>query len=199
MRKPPKEISLPIVFFVFGCVFAAATMVNGQSRFHRQSDHTGSLPRPKRGPRLRAPSNCIQRPQVIAFESVNYPGSFLRHRGYSARLDKAIPDEQFANDSSFIVRAGLAGEGVSFESVNFPGYFLRHVGRSVLLKKYDGRCPKFAADASFHMNKGLAGVGVSLEPMSKPGHYVRHYGYRFIVSEYECEDLFRDDATLLIR
>lgn len=198
MPKTRKKISLPIMFFAAGCVLAASSMVSAQTRIHRHRVQEEILPNP-RNVRLAAPTNCRQRSQVVAMESLNYPGMFLRHRGYSAALSKADNSKLFAQDSSFIVRTGLAGEGVSFESVNFPGYFLRHNGYSVLLKKYDGRCHKFAADASFHMQKGLAGVGTSLEPVSKPGHFVRHYGYRFIVSKYECKDLFREDATLILR
>ncbi|WP_045739616.1 AbfB domain-containing protein [Actinoplanes rectilineatus] len=61
-----------------------------------------------------------------SFESVNYPGQYLRHA--SSRIRLAAPDSSalFAADATFCTRPGLSGAGVTFESYNFPGRFLRH-------------------------------------------------------------------------
>ncbi len=149
--------------------------------------------------RLTAPSNCrVATSGVVAFESFNYSGEFMRHSHYSAVLNRPDGSRLFAEDSSFVMRPGLAGQGVSFESVNFPGYFLRHSNYALVLHKDDGR-RQFAEDATFLMTRGLAGTGTSLEPINLPNHYVRHYQKRFRISKFERSRLFREDATLLIR
>lgn len=197
MKFIRKKTSLPILFFFVGCILAASSIVSGQSHRHSIAPQIELLPS-QRLPKVARRKCRVPQPQVVAIESLNYPGRFLRHHGYSAVLNKAERSDLFVKDSSFVMRPGLAGEGVSFESVNFPGFYLRHRGYSLVLNKDDGR-GQFAADATFRMTSGLAGVGVSLEPVNLPGHYVRHFGHRFRVSKFDGKQQFVEDATFQLR
>ncbi len=208
MSRP--KIYLSFFSLLAGCILMVPAMVNGQARLV-PPDNYEVLPAP---PQLRQRQNIRQRQgqrnhfrrqhshrvtsNVVAIQSFNYPSRFLRHSHFSAVLHKSDHSALFARDSSFVMRAGLAGRGVSFESVNYPGYFLRHSGHALRLHKDDGRA-QFARDATFRIVDGLAGSGVSLEPINLPGHYVRHYSFGFRVSKYECKRVFREDATFFLR
>ena len=63
----------------------------------------------------------------VSFESVNFPGRYLRHRNGEIWLDTNDGSQLFKDDATFYKRAGLANSGaVSFESRNFPGRYIRH-------------------------------------------------------------------------
>ncbi|MBL7257391.1 AbfB domain-containing protein [Paractinoplanes lichenicola] len=74
------------------------------------------------------------------FESVNYPGQFLRHANY--RLQKATNDGSatFQQDATFCAQPGLNGGSgnVSLESLNYPGYYWRHYGEAVYIATNGG-------------------------------------------------------------
>ncbi|GIF77752.1 glycoside hydrolase family 43 protein [Asanoa siamensis] len=64
----------------------------------------------------------------VSFESVNYPGNFLRHWNYEMRLDPNDNTAAFRGDATFYRTAGLAdGAWSSFRSYNVPTRYLRHV------------------------------------------------------------------------
>jgi hypothetical protein len=84
-----------------------------------------------------------------SFESVNYPGHFLRHQDYRLKLAKQTDDQLFKEDATFCVVWGLASsEGRSFESVNFPKHYIRHSNFELWLAKSDGS-RLFKQDATF--------------------------------------------------
>ncbi|NAS22901.1 alpha-L-arabinofuranosidase [Herbidospora sp. NEAU-GS84] len=63
----------------------------------------------------------------VSFESVNRPGSYLRHWDYAMRLDANDGTAVFRADATFHRVAGLAdGSWSSFRSYNFPARYLRH-------------------------------------------------------------------------
>jgi hypothetical protein len=66
-----------------------------------------------------------------SFESVNFPGQFLRHA--NSRAQNAVNDGSalFRGDATWCARTGLSGTGVSLESWNFRGSFLRHYSAEV--------------------------------------------------------------------
>jgi hypothetical protein len=68
-----------------------------------------------------------------SFESVNFPGQFLRHA--SSRVRNSVNDGSalLRADATWCARTGLTGGGVSFESYNFRGSFLRHYASEVWL------------------------------------------------------------------
>lgn len=63
---------------------------------------------------------------TVSFQSVNYPGYYLRHRNFEVWLDPADRTSQFNADASFYQRSGLAdGAGVSFEAANYAGRYIQ--------------------------------------------------------------------------
>jgi hypothetical protein len=104
--------------------------------------------------------------------SVNVPNAFIRHQQGIGRLTPVASDLD-KKDSSFLIRPGLAGAGVSFESANFSGYYLRHQNGQIRLGRADNNV-LFKKDASFHQRPGLAGKGTSFESVNFPGAYLRH-------------------------
>ncbi|QFZ21736.1 glycoside hydrolase family 43 protein [Saccharothrix syringae] len=97
-----------------------------------------------------ANSNCY------SFQSVNFPGSYLRHNNMRLTLAADDGSALFRGDATFCGRAGLAGGGTtSFESYNFPGRYLRHYNYEVRLDLRTGD-GAFAGDASFTVTTPLA-------------------------------------------
>jgi hypothetical protein len=100
-------------------------------------------------------------PATVSFESVNYPGHFLRHQNFRLKLssDDGSDSNLFRQDASFYLRPGLAdAAATSFESVNMPGHFLRHRDFHLWVERHDGS-DLFRQDASFrqprlHENTG---------------------------------------------
>jgi len=90
-----------------------------------------------------------------SFESVNYPGHFLRHQNYRLKLAKQTDTQLFKEDATFCVVSGLASSGGrSFESVNFPKHYIRHSNFELWLGKPDGS-PLFRKDAIFIISPPL--------------------------------------------
>ncbi|MFC1794076.1 AbfB domain-containing protein, partial [Planctomycetota bacterium] len=69
----------------------------------------------------------LANPDGVSFESVEFPGYYLRHRDYVVRLESGTSD-LFNNDATWMLRPGLADpEAVSFESTAaFVGNYLIH-------------------------------------------------------------------------
>ncbi|MFI6013403.1 glycoside hydrolase family 43 protein [Streptomyces sp. NPDC051243] len=66
---------------------------------------------------------------TVSFESVNFPGHFLRHVGFDFQLAYDDGTTAFAEDATFRRVAGLADSGwSSFQSYNHPDRYLRHYG-----------------------------------------------------------------------
>ncbi|MEF2277403.1 glycosyl hydrolase [Deinococcus sp. YIM 134068] len=86
----------------------------------------------------------------VSFESVNFPGSYLRHAGSRLRIDPNNTTDLFRQDATFCVRAALdrSGGNVSLASKNFPNSYIRHRGGEVWLDPNDNSAG-FRADASW--------------------------------------------------
>jgi hypothetical protein len=90
-----------------------------------------------------------------SFESVNYPGYFLRHQDFRLKLAKQTDDQLFKDDATFCVVWGLASEdGRSFESVNFPKHYIRHSNFELWLAKFENTT-LFRKDATFIISPPL--------------------------------------------
>ncbi|MFE6620058.1 glycoside hydrolase family 43 protein [Streptomyces sp. NPDC057740] len=64
---------------------------------------------------------------TVSFESVNYPGYFLRHANNDFQLVRNDGTTQFAADATFRQVAGLADSTwSSFQSYNHPDRYIRH-------------------------------------------------------------------------
>jgi hypothetical protein len=68
-----------------------------------------------------------------SFESVNYPGQYLRHA--NSRVQNSVNDGSalMRADATWCARSGLTGSGVSLESYNYRGSYLRHINAEVWL------------------------------------------------------------------
>jgi hypothetical protein len=64
---------------------------------------------------------------TVSFESVKFPGYFLRHANYDFQLVRNDGTAQFAADATFRQVAGLADSTwSSFQSYNHPDRYIRH-------------------------------------------------------------------------
>ncbi|MER7755476.1 glycoside hydrolase family 43 protein [Kitasatospora sp. NPDC097643] len=64
---------------------------------------------------------------TVSFESVNFPGYFLRHSDYDFQLVHNDGSSQLAEDATFRQVAGLADPTwSSFQSYNHPDHYIRH-------------------------------------------------------------------------
>ncbi|MGW1672421.1 glycoside hydrolase family 43 protein [Streptomyces sp. NPDC002324] len=64
---------------------------------------------------------------TVSFESVNFPGYFLRHSGFDFQLAYYDGTSGFAADATFRQVAGLAdATWSSFQSYNYPDRYIRH-------------------------------------------------------------------------
>ncbi|BCJ45800.1 hypothetical protein GCM10010168_57800 [Actinoplanes ianthinogenes] len=94
------------------------------------------------------------------FESVNYPGQFLRHADSRIRLAANDGSALFASDATFCARPGLGGTGVTFESINLPGNYLRHYDSQAWISAGVGtdrnRPQQLSADSSWNVATGWA-------------------------------------------
>lgn len=64
-------------------------------------------------------------PTCVSFESVNRPGSYLRHENFVLHLQPDDGSSLFAQDATFCPKAGNSGQGTSYQSVNFPTKYIR--------------------------------------------------------------------------
>jgi hypothetical protein len=72
-------------------------------------------------------------PGCVSFESVNKPGSYLRHQNFQFHLQPNDGSALFAQDATFCPGPGNSGQGTSFQSVDFPGRYIRHFNFTVYL------------------------------------------------------------------
>ncbi|WP_431729451.1 AbfB domain-containing protein [Verrucosispora sp. TAA-831] len=73
-----------------------------------------------------------------SFESVNYPGQYLRHADSRVRNSPDDGSALMRADATWCARTGLTGSGVSLESYNYRGSFLRHYDSQVWLSNGAG-------------------------------------------------------------
>eukprot|EP00479_Gromia_sphaerica_P009226 TRINITY_DN380_c0_g1_i2.p1 TRINITY_DN380_c0_g1~~TRINITY_DN380_c0_g1_i2.p1 ORF type:complete len:150 (+),score=11.59 TRINITY_DN380_c0_g1_i2:37-486(+) len=134
----------------------------------------------------------------IRFESVNYPGRYIRHEDYDFKLQaNSANDTSFLDDSTFHVRTGL-WSGNSFESTNLSGYYMKHHSELLDLMIPDGSDLQ-KKDSSFVIITGLSGgSSVSLQSVNYPQKYVRHFDFRLRIDEDDGTALFEDDASFNI-
>ncbi|MEH0934593.1 AbfB domain-containing protein [Micromonospora psammae] len=73
-----------------------------------------------------------------SFESVNYPGQYLRHAFSRVRNSPDDGSALMRADATWCARTGLTGTGVSLESYNYRGSYLRHHDSEVWLSNGAG-------------------------------------------------------------
>jgi beta-glucanase (GH16 family) len=98
----------------------------------------------------------------VSFQSQNFPGSYLRHRGGEVWLDANDGTQLFREDASFYKRPGLAdAAAASFEAYNYAGRYLRH--RNSLLYVESVANDLGRRDATFSAAAPLQGFSAQLE------------------------------------
>lgn len=90
-------------------------------------------------------------PEAVSFESVNFPGFYLRHRNNIIQLTPDDGTDDFAAQATWWIRPGLADDSwISFEAYNLPGMYIgQRVGRVALVDMTDEPTDKMLEDATF--------------------------------------------------
>jgi len=83
----------------------------------------------------------LANPNCVSFESVNKPGSYLRHQNFQFHLQPNDGSTLFSMDATFCPGPGNSGQGTSFQSVNFPGRYIRNYTNLVYLAADGGTNP----------------------------------------------------------
>ncbi|BCB91224.1 AbfB domain-containing protein [Phytohabitans suffuscus] len=91
-----------------------------------------------------------------SFESVNFPGQFLRHANSRVRNSVNDGSALLRADATWCARSGLTGGGVSLESYNYRGSYLRHANAEVWMADGSGGAAHnapvpWAADATWNI------------------------------------------------
>ncbi|OOF89866.1 carbohydrate-binding module family 42 protein [Aspergillus carbonarius ITEM 5010] len=85
----------------------------------------------------------------FSFESVDTPGSYIRHYNFALLLNANDGTKQFHEDATFCPQAALNGEGTSLRSWSYPTRYFRHFD-DVLYAASNGGLQTFDATASFN-------------------------------------------------
>ncbi|KAL3481330.1 alpha-L-arabinofuranosidase B, catalytic-domain-containing protein [Aspergillus californicus] len=85
----------------------------------------------------------------FSFESVDTPGSFIRHYDFALVLNANDGTKQFYEDATFCSLAGLNGQGNSIRSWSYPTRFFRHYANALYVAS-NGGVHTFDAAASFN-------------------------------------------------
>jgi hypothetical protein len=80
----------------------------------------------------------LANPSCVSFESVNKPGSYLRHQNFQLHLQLNDGSALFSQDATFCQQPGNSGQGVSFQSVNFTDRYLRTFNNVLYLASNGG-------------------------------------------------------------
>jgi hypothetical protein len=84
----------------------------------------------------------------FSFESVDTPGSYIRHAGFTLLLNADDGSKLFNEDATFCPMEGLGGDGSSIRSWSYPTRFFRHY-ENVLYVASNGGVHVFDAAAAF--------------------------------------------------
>lgn len=86
----------------------------------------------------------------VSFESVDTPGSYIRHYGFHLVLNANDGSVQFGEDATFCPEAGLNGQGNSIRSWSYPMRYFRHYGNVGYAAMQGG--PDFFDDLNSYQN-----------------------------------------------
>ncbi|KAJ5249144.1 Arabinosidase B [Penicillium chermesinum] len=84
----------------------------------------------------------------FSFESIDTPGSFIRHHNFALLLNANDNTKQFSEDATFCPMTGLSGDGSSVRAWGYPTRFLRHYENKLYIAS-DGGVQTFDATTSF--------------------------------------------------
>jgi GH43 family beta-xylosidase len=130
-----------------------------------------------------------------SLESVNYPGSYVRHQDSLGRLDPVTAGSptQTKLDATFTVVNGLASPSCySFQTR--AGSFLRHRDWRLRVDANTGDAT-FRADATFCAVDGSVAGSVSLVSHNYPNRRIRHRDFGLWLDTYADTATFRADSS----
>lgn len=84
----------------------------------------------------------------FSFESVDTPGSYIRHYNYKLVVNANEGTKQFNEDATFCPQSGLEGDGTSIRSWSYPIRYFRHYS-NVLYAASNGGPETFDATTEF--------------------------------------------------
>jgi hypothetical protein len=97
----------------------------------------------------------------FSFESIDTPGSYIRHYNYRLHVDANDNSKQFHEDATFCPEAGLNGKGNALRSWSYPTLYWRHWNAVLYIASnggpfdFDAR-PYFNSDVSFEVGTAFA-------------------------------------------
>lgn len=145
----------PSIGYSQGAEFVSLQASNYPGKYIRHSNSLGMLDTIKETDALAKKDSSFKMVPGLAggdswsFESVNFPGYFLRHKDYRVILEKKSNDKDFKESASFREVPPLAGkDGVSYDSVNYPGSYLRHKNGEIWCEESD-KSATFKNDATW--------------------------------------------------
>jgi len=129
----------------------------------------------------------------VSFESVNFPGRFVRHQGNTLKLHPDDGSDLMHNDASF----KIVERPVQIQSKNFPDHYFGSE------KNFEFRISKVAYPVRI-VSPGLTGEKgtVSFQSASEPNKYIRHFGFVLYLEDKNSArnpEAFPKDATFKIR
>ncbi|WP_267380048.1 MULTISPECIES: AbfB domain-containing protein [unclassified Sphingomonas] len=142
-------------------------------------------------------------PATLSFESLDWPGYFIRHKNFETWLIKYDGTASAAADSTFRTSAaGLVPQAAaSMGAMSQPGYLVRHanfIGYIAQIGSASSAGDKL--DASFIVRPGLADTTcVSLESKNYPGFFLRHANFQLRLMKDDGVAANRRDATFCVR
>ncbi|PQE18987.1 alpha-L-arabinofuranosidase B protein [Rutstroemia sp. NJR-2017a WRK4] len=97
----------------------------------------------------------------FSFESVDTPGSYIRHYNFALALNASDGTKQFNEDATFCPQAGISGTGSSIRAWSYPTRYWRHYNNVVYVADNGGvhtfdAAASFNADVSFVISAGFA-------------------------------------------
>ncbi|KAF7324726.1 Alpha-L-arabinofuranosidase B [Mycena kentingensis (nom. inval.)] len=101
-------------------------------------------------------------PSCYSFESVNFPGQYLRHANFRLRIDASDNSELFTRDATFCAQAGLNdASAITLQSYNTAGHAVRHFNAEVWLAinggpKTQDAAASYNADVTWRIAAPLA-------------------------------------------
>lgn len=97
----------------------------------------------------------------FSFESVDTPGSYIRHYNFALQVNASDGSKQFNEDATFCPQAGLNGQGNTVRSWSYPTRSFRHYNNNLYIAS-NGGADTFDAtdlyndDVSFVISSGFA-------------------------------------------
>ncbi|KAH8674191.1 glycoside hydrolase family 54 protein [Xylariales sp. PMI_506] len=87
--------------------------------------------------------------ECYSFESVDTPGSYIRHSGFELYVNADDGSKLFAEDATYCLQSGINGVGNSIRSWSYPAHYFRHYN-SLLYAASNGGVDAFDSPTLFN-------------------------------------------------